>query len=129
MKRMTNQRRVILEELKKHYDHPTADEIYAEVRNKLPKVSLGTVYRNLDQMSQTGMILKLEGAGQKRFDPNPNLHPHFRCITCGKVEDIDAHVNPPVISGDTKWLKEREVKGVMVEFFGHCKDCSSKNLK
>lgn len=120
---MTNQRRVILEELQKHYDHPTADEIYAEVRSKLPKVSLGTVYRNLDQMSESGMILKLEGAGQKRFDPNPNPHPHFRCTSCGCVEDIDADVNPPVIKGDASWAKERTIKGVMVEFFGLCKKC------
>ncbi len=62
MVRMTNQRKVILEELKKHVDHPTADQIYAEIRKVLPKVSLGTVYRNLDQMSIHGIILKLEGA-------------------------------------------------------------------
>lgn len=123
MKRMTNQRRVILEELKKHIDHPTADEIYAEVRNQLPKVSLGTVYRNLDQMSQTGMILKIEGAGQKRFDPNPKPHPHFRCVECGAVEDIDADINPPVIKGDSAWAKERSIFGVQVEFFGICKNC------
>ncbi len=61
--RMTRQRMVILEELKKVRTHPTADELYAMVRARLPRISLGTVYRNLDFLAETGEILKLEAAG------------------------------------------------------------------
>jgi Fur family transcriptional regulator, ferric uptake regulator len=123
MVRMTNQRKVILEELRKHVDHPTADQIYAEIRKVLPKVSLGTVYRNLDQMSNHGTILKLEGAGQKRFDPVPVPHPHFRCVDCGSVEDIPIEIHAPSIDNDSKFYKERNLQGYILEFFGQCKSC------
>ncbi len=124
MIRMTNQRKVILEELMKHVDHPTADEIYVEIRKVLPKVSLGTVYRNLDQMSQQGTILKLEGSGQKRFDPNPSPHPHFRCISCGSVEDIHEEVIAPSMNQESEWYKERSFSGFILEYYGECKSCN-----
>lgn len=124
MVRMTNQRKVILEELMKHVDHPTADEIYVEIRKVLPRVSLGTVYRNLDQMSQQGSILKLEGSGQKRFDPNPNPHSHFRCLECGSVEDIHEEIKPPELNINTPWFKERTFEGFLLEYYGKCKKCS-----
>ena len=59
--RMTHQRRLILDELKKLKTHPTADEIYVIVRKKMPRISLGTVYRNLEILSETGQIIKIEG--------------------------------------------------------------------
>jgi len=67
--KMTKQRRVIVEELKKLKTHPTATLIYELVRKRLPRISLGTVYRNLDLLAEAGIIQKLETAGtQKRFD-------------------------------------------------------------
>ena len=64
----TVQRDAILAELRSVKSHPTADELYAALRIRMPQISLGTVYRNLEQMSQAGMIRKLETAGrQKRF--------------------------------------------------------------
>ena len=61
--RMTRQRAVILEELRKVKTHPTADELYSIVRERLPRISLGTVYRNLDFLADTGEIRRLEAAG------------------------------------------------------------------
>ena len=67
--RMTRQRMVILEELRKVKTHPTADELYAMVRTRMPRISLGTVYRNLDFLTESKEILKLESAGSiRRFD-------------------------------------------------------------
>lgn len=123
MVRMTNQRKVILEELKKHVDHPTADEIYVEIRKVLPKVSLGTVYRNLDQMSTQGTILKIEGSGQKRFDPNPIPHPHFRCIKCGSIEDLHEKIIAPQIDEDSDFFKSRILTGFNLEYYGNCASC------
>lgn len=123
MTRMTNQRKVILEELMKHVDHPTADEIYVEIRKVLPKVSLGTVYRNLEQMSEQGTILKIEGSGQKRFDPNPNPHSHFRCLECGAIEDIHEDICEPSIINKNNWLNGREISGYNLEFYGKCNAC------
>lgn len=123
MIRMTNQRKVILEELKKHIDHPTADELYVQIRKVLPKISLGTVYRNLDQMSTNGTIAKIEGSGQKRFDPNPLPHPHFRCIKCGSIEDIHENIPAPVIDSQGNFFSDRKVSGFNLEFYGECSAC------
>jgi Fur family ferric uptake transcriptional regulator len=68
---MTRQRKVILEEIRKTDSHPTADELYQRVRQRLPHVSLGTIYRNLETLAASGLIQKLEmGGSQKRFDGN-----------------------------------------------------------
>ena len=61
----TAQREAILKELRSVKTHPTADELYAALRVKLPTISLGTVYRNLEQMSQAGIVRKLETAGKQ----------------------------------------------------------------
>ncbi len=77
--RLTTQRQVILEELGKVTSHPTANEVYDMVRKRLPRIGLGTVYRNLELMAESGLILKLEvGGTQKRFDATTDLHYHIR---------------------------------------------------
>jgi Fur family ferric uptake transcriptional regulator len=87
--RMTNQRKVIMDVLKGVNTHPTADQVYEMVRKRLPKISLGTVYRNLEILSDLNMIQKIEvGGTQKRFDGNVENHYHVRCRICGRVEDL-----------------------------------------
>jgi Fur family ferric uptake transcriptional regulator len=87
--RLTSQRQVILEELKKVTSHPTANEVYDMVRKRLPRIGLGTVYRNLDLLAEKGIIKKLEvGGEQKRFDGDTSPHYHIRCMQCNRVEDI-----------------------------------------
>jgi Fur family ferric uptake transcriptional regulator len=72
---MTRQRRVILEELRKVDTHPSADEVYEMVRKRLPRISLGTIYRNLEILSETGEIQRLEtGSHLKRFDGRADDH-------------------------------------------------------
>jgi len=82
--RMTHQRKVILEEMKKLEGHPTADEVYVRVRERLPRISLGTVYRNLDVLAASGLIRKIEpDFPQMRFDRNTHEHYHVTCMQCG----------------------------------------------
>ncbi len=121
--RLTKQRQIILEELKKVKTHPTADEVYFMVRDKLPKISIATVYRNLEALSNTGYVLKIESAGsQKRFDGNANPHLHIRCIRCGKVRDIDERFE---ISEDYKNIKtDFKILGCDFSLYGICKDCA-----
>ena len=89
----TVQREAILAELRASRKHPTAEEIYTVLRSRMPQLSLGTVYRNLEQMSQAGVIRKLETAGKcKRFDGDLSLHHHIRCVECGAVEDVEPAV-------------------------------------
>lgn len=87
--RMTNQRKIILEELCKVYSHPTASDVYEMVRKRLPRISLGTVYRNLELLSSCKTIQKLDfGEPHKRFDGNPEPHYHINCTKCSRVEDV-----------------------------------------
>ena len=127
--RMTKQRKVILEELKKVTSHPTADEVYEMVRKRLPRISLGTVYRNLEILSQLGLIQKLEAGGvQKRFDGNPQNHYHFRCLCCGRVEDFSFEP----ISALEKVVSNRgdyEIMGHRLEFIGLCPRCKQNKRK
>ena len=121
---MTRQRKVILEELKHTTSHPTAGEVYDMVRLELPRVSLGTVYRNLDILSRDGHILKLDldDEGQKRFDGRTDNHYHMRCIDCGRVLDVDLPFQSE-IEDDANKVTNCLVTGHKLEFTGLCPRC------
>lgn len=125
--RMTRQRQVILEELRKVNTHPSADEVYEMVRKRLPRISLGTVYRNLEILSQSGDIKKLEpGCSLKRFDGNPSEHCHIRCVRCDRIADAPLAPNLEI---DVAGLMptDYEIIGHRLEFFGVCPKCSDKS--
>lgn len=123
--RLTTQRQVILEELGKVTSHPTANEVYDMVRQRLPRVGLGTVYRNLELMAETGMILKIEvGGTQKRFDATVNPHYHVRCTECGKVDDVKMPVQQG-INEIAAQVSHYQIHGHHVEFTGVCRECAS----
>ena len=120
----TTQRKVIIEELKKLRTHPTADELYEIVKVRLPKISLGTVYRNLEQLSNAGKILKLGISGkQKRFDGNVEKHFHLRCNTCGAVRDIDHELFFDIDHLIESNRDAMGISGYNIEFCGKCQDC------
>ncbi len=124
--RMTLQRRVILEELRKVTSHPTADEIYTMVRKRLPRISLGTVYRNLEVLAEQGEVLKLESSGtQMRFDGNFEDHLHVRCISCGRLGDVIG-ARPELALAEYAAPGFRLTKARLV-FEGICENCLKKN--
>jgi Fur family ferric uptake transcriptional regulator len=124
---MTRQRRVILEELRKIHSHPTADELYERVRERMPRISLGTVYRNLERLESSGMIRRLAYTGsQMRFDGDLHRHMHIRCIVCGRIDDLDIPPEPnecdrKILEGTGYTVIERRV-----EYTGLCPDCEGK---
>ena len=121
--RMTFQRRIILRELRKVKSHPTADEIYVMVRKSVPHISLGTVYRNLEILSEKGFVQKLECAGnQRRYDGNPENHHHIRCRICGRVEDIDSSAVTSFSFAPEK-ISGFEVLKTRFLFIGVCENC------
>ncbi len=123
MIRLTTQRQIILEELAKVKTHPTASELYDMVRKRLPRIGLGTVYRNLELMADNGMILKLEiGGTQKRFDATTDPHYHIRCSGCGKVEDIMIPIMDNLAQA-AEQASSYKIFGHHVEFSGLCADC------
>lgn len=122
--RMTRQRKVILEELQKQKTHPSADEIYQIVRRRMPRISLGTVYRNLEVLVQMGEIQKLELSGAlKRYDWDTNKHYHIRCVGCDRVDDAPvAPLNQ--LENELYGTTVFEIIGHNLEFTGLCPKCS-----
>ncbi len=125
--RMTQQRMVIMEELRKVHTHPSADEIYEMVRLRLPRISLGTIYRNLEILCELGEIQKLELSGSlKRYDWNPQKHYHIRCLRCNRVDD--APIAPlQQLENDLYEATVFEIIGHNLEFTGLCPECSKKS--
>lgn len=121
--RITKQRKLILDALMSVKSHPTADELYQMVKKTLPSISLGTVYRNLEIMSDSGMIQKLEiGGTQMRFDGMVETHYHVRCTRCGRVDDLD--MTPDLsLEEEVCRLTGFDVHRHSLEFMGHCSSC------
>ena len=118
--RITRQRQVVLEEVRKVRTHPTADEVYEMVRLRLPRVSLGTVYRNLDRLSREGLISTIEGPGQRRYDGEVGDHVHLRCTECGTILDVDLE---PLPLEQLPTPGNFEITDYRVELLGVCWEC------
>jgi len=127
--RNTRQRQVILEELQKLTSHPTAAELYEIVRQRLPKISLGTVYRNLEHLAQNNIIQKLDISGSEaRFDGNPARHHHVCCIHCGRVDDLhDLPADP--VGNKLKESNGWKILGYRLDFIGICPECKGTHKK
>ena len=121
MMKHSKQREAILKNLRSRYDHPNADMIFASIKEEIPNISLGTVYRNLALLVETGDVLKVgpDREGKERYDGHTHPHTHFFCEDCGKIEDIseifDAH---PIEK--TLHIKIHEAN---VTLKGVCSDC------
>ncbi len=127
--RNTRQREVILAELCKLTSHPTAVGLHEIVKLRLPKISLGTVYRNLELLRKMGAVRKLQfSEAEARFDGNVEPHDHVRCIRCGRVDDV--HGSPLELNNDKDHdcrgcdCRGYQILGHRLEWFGVCPQCS-----
>ncbi len=122
----SRQREVILEEVKSRYDHPTADMIYKAVLEKIPNISLGTVYRNLNQLVEHGLIRKiLIPDDSDRFDYCLSNHQHLYCTDCKNVFDIESDVLKGIDAVIEKETNYTILSHEMV-FTGFCERCNRK---
>ncbi len=123
-RRMTKQRKKILDVLRSTKSHPTADWIYDQVKKDIPNISLGTIYRNLSVLEDMGEIIELNyGSSYSRYDANPENHYHFTCLSCGKVMDVDLEMDC-ALNEKVANLIDGEVEYRRTEFFGYCSECS-----
>lgn len=87
MQRNTKQKQMVLDAVLGRRDHPTADDIYLDVREQDGRISRGTVYRNLGVLSASGAVTRVQGAPADRYDLRLDRHYHMRCTSCGRVWD------------------------------------------
>ena len=119
----SRQRESIKASLMNRKDHPTADAVYASIREEFPNISLGTVYRNLSLLSETGQILKLNMRDSAdRFDGRITPHDHFVCERCHCVEDIFLDDNEEITIAAQKKF-DGKIRSHTTTFYGICKKC------
>ena len=123
MSRKSTQRDTILRVVKNTSSHPGADWVYDQVRKEIPNISMGTVYRNLRLLAQSGEIRQLDIAGSlSRFDGNSDNHYHFRCEKCGRLFDLDEPVDRSI---EDRVARKTGFKVTThhLELIGLCPDC------
>jgi Fur family ferric uptake transcriptional regulator len=121
--RMTRQREVVLQTVRSTMDHPTADWVYRRARRRLPRIGLGTVYRNLKALAAQGLIREIHAGGQPaRFDANTGRHYHIRCLGCGRVNDLPLSVDTRLEEEAGRAMNYR-ILGHAVEVHGLCPGC------
>jgi Fe2+ or Zn2+ uptake regulation protein len=127
--RNTEQRSLVLMELERTQDHPTAQILYQRIRKRLPAISFATVYRNLNLLRDQGRILELRcGRYSSHYDATAGNHYHFFCLSCQRVVDIDMEV----LSGMEIKVQEMldcSVYYHRIEFHGVCQSCKGKGGK
>lgn len=127
MKNYSRQREAILQVLRSTDTHPTAQWVYEQVRRQLPKISLGTVYRNLAQLRDEGVILGLTvGDGYEHFDGDASAHLHLHCRKCGKIADMA--LGEDILgkkAAESSFLPETGVYLI----YGLCADCRNQDGK
>ena len=125
-KRNTVQREIVLNAVRELGCHATADEIYSAVSATYPSVSRGTVYRNLNVLSEDGRMRKIEvPGGAIHYNHICCKHCHVQCQECGRIFDVEMSVCPDIKE------KIKESSGVKILdcdiwFRGICSDCENK---
>lgn len=126
--RNSKQRQLVYDTVMSRCDHPTADQIYLDVRAKDDKISRGTVYRNLGLLSEDGQITNVKVPAADRYDARLDRHYHIFCTCCGRVFDapLDYHMEY-----DEQVAKETgfQISRHRTIFEGLCPECSGKNEK
>ena len=121
----SKQRSLILSILSSSEGHLTADEVYNKAREVNERISLGTVYRNLNALSEVGEIRRINIPGANTiFDKNAHKHLHFRCIKCGKIQDLSGEsINKIVDNFEQKTGNKVYSNDIVLN--GLCKNCKT----
>ena len=122
-RRFSHQRERIYKAVQSSHAHPTAEAVYSQLKPEMPRLSLGTVYRNLRQMAAEGRLAEVDGP-VARFDACLAPHTHFRCTDCGAVMDLDLPYDPALDA-----LAARDgctVTGHSLCFTGLCPQCGAE---
>lgn len=118
---LTNQRLAIYQALLETNSHPSAESLYRVLRDRLPQLSLGTVYKNLEILRELGLISEVNALHETaRYDANLEPHHHLVCLRCKRVIDLYDSALAEVAPSDTHGF---QVTDVRVQVNGVCPDC------
>jgi len=125
--RITPQRLCILRALLDSNTHPSAEEIYAQVKQVSPTTSLATVYKTLDTLREMGEVLEIQpGDGRQHYDGvRPHFHPHVICTQCGEIQDVEVE-GLTGLPGLAQSASGYEIHAQRVEFYGLCAACQAR---
>lgn len=124
--KLTPQRIAILKFLEGNTGHPTAEDIFIEIKKKHPTVSFATVYNTIQALKDRGDLLEVTiDPERKHFDPNPSPHHHIICTACGRIGDIFVDYSAALTLPE-ETLKEFTPTGNHIDFHGVCRDCSTR---
>ena len=120
--RYSYQRDIIFKSICSVKTHPVAEEVYCMVKPHIPKISRGTIYRNLAQLVYHSMILELNIDGVSHYDGNINIHQHFLCNKCQTIFDCEIPVEN--MADNVIGLDNFDVQGCQIIFSGQCQECN-----
>ncbi|HIU56677.1 MAG TPA: transcriptional repressor [Candidatus Ornithomonoglobus merdipullorum] len=121
----SKQREAMMNILRNTRSHPTAQEIYAEMRKTDPKISLGTIYRNLALLTKTGSVMRIDTIHESvHYDAHTDPHYHFICSECKRVYDLD--MEPLELDAAVEENFDCTVTGHSLIFYGVCGSCKNK---
>jgi len=121
--KVTAQRLVICDLIFSRKDHPTAEQIYQNVKKKYPMISLGTIYKTLHLLKELGLIQELGfNEGSIRYDPDMELHINMICSECGKIHDYKCDKVKEMWNVIISDLKVKP-KGQRIDIYYECEDC------
>lgn len=122
--KVTSQRLMVFQALQGRTDHPGAEDVFLAVRETLPAISRGTVYKILNELVELGELRQVDvGDGRARFDPNTEQHVHLRCVDCGRLLDLDRDAAPVRLPASAAGF---EILRYNLTLEGHCPACRSR---
>ena len=126
----TFQRQVIYEAVVDSREHPTPELIYEQVRQRIPSISLGTVYKNVKTFLDSGVLKEVTlHHGSLRLEANMTPHHHVVCSSCRAIHDIDQTAVEPVQYSASEVPAGFSIEGCRVEFVGLCETCQAARMK
>ena len=121
--RFTRQRQAVLETVQASREHPDAARVFESVRQLVPNISLGTVYRSLEALVEDGHLIQIQQPGAAtRYDARLERHYHLLCDSCGAVFDVELEL-PDLVLIARRSVRTFDVRAATVEFHGTCENC------
>ena len=124
--RLTSNRLALLRLIAVSEGHPNASQLFEQMREKFPAISLATVYKTLSFLKEEGEVLEISLRDESRYDGNkPYPHPHLICQHCGKVIDGDEMNSVAIVNQEIKKMYGFQVEQANLVFYGTCDDCQA----